>query len=849
MLNNLIITEFKKGRFDSGVVKKVSWEQLAKKLQDAVITNESVAEYHQMPKTKQNEIKHQGGLVAGESSNGNKKATDIINRSIVTLDADKVKESVTDFWDNLTFMYPDVSMVLHTTHSHTKNSARVRVFIPLNRSVQPEEYEAISRKVADNITIDDFDKVSFTVNQMMFYPSVSKDGEFIALEQKGLALDADRILAEYTDWTDRSTWPKHLGDNVEKLSSKKGHPHEIEGLVGAFNRQYDIHKAIETFLPDIYEPTAHDERYTYTHGSTSGGLVVYDDGLFCTSNHSTDPASNEKSLNSFDLVRVHKFGHLDAAAKLNTPIHKLPSSKAFSDWLLEAKPSSKREAESLEEIRTELKKSSLQSALEDFEDILGDETESEMSNLDKVLSEVTCNKNGRIEPTSANLEIIIKGLFGHTFKYDTFAKKDIRVANVPWRRHEQLARDETTQWEDSDTDRMLLEIEKIFNMNIQFSKAVKIVDKAIQDRQFHPVQDFINSKKWDGVERAETLLIDFMGAEDTEYTRLATIHWLTGALARIFNPGVKFDECLTLVGSQGLGKSLFASRLAGKDDWFSDSQESFEAKKGAETLQGKWIIELGELAAMRKSEVEDVKRFLSAQEDTFRPAYARKAVSIKRSCVFIGTTNEVEFLTDGTGNRRFLPIECDAKKRKRHPSELSRAEVQQIWAEIKKRFYVEKKSVYMSDELRALAHDKQGEHLQTDIRAAIVAEYLNKPVPYDFDKWERDKRLAWIKHIKPAPDDFMTWSSGERYEWYSLNQSDNFIPNIDFSDVIELKLPTKISVIEVVSEGLQLDTKAKYTTGEMRAFANIIKQLGWEHGGTKKSMVAYGRQRAFERPN
>lgn len=294
-----------------------------------------------------------------------------------------------------------------------------------------------------------------------------------------------------------------------------------------------------------------------------------------------------------------------------------------------------------------------------------------------------CNKNGKIEPTSSNLETIITGLFCHTFKYDIFAKKDIRVANVPWRRYEQLAHGETTQWEDSDTDRMLLEIEKLFDMNIQFSKAVKIVDKAIQDSQFHSVREFINSKTWDGVERAETLLIDFMGAEDNEYTRLSTIHWLTGAIARIFSPGVKFDECLTLVGSQGLGKSLFASRLAGKEDWFSDSQESFEAKKGAETLQEKWIIELGELAAMRKSEVEDVKRFLSAQEDTFRPAYARKAVSIKRSCTFIGTTKEAEFLTDGTENRRFLPIECDAKKRKRHPSELSKEDVQQVWERLK----------------------------------------------------------------------------------------------------------------------------------------------------------------------
>lgn len=156
----------------------------------------------------------------------------------------------------------------------------------------------------------------------------------------------------------------------------------------------------------------------------------------------------------------------------------------------------------------------------------------------------------------------------------------------------------------------------------------------------------------------------------------------------------------------------------------------------------------------------------------------------------------------------------------------------------------------MSDKLKNLVHDKKGEHLQTDIRSAIVAEYLNKPIPYDFDKWERDKRLIWIKHIKSAPNDFMKWTSQERYEWYSLNQSDNFIPTIDFSDAVELKLPTKISVIEVVSEGLQLDTKAKYTTGQMRAFANIIKQLGWEqNGGTKKSLVPYDRQRAFEQPN
>lgn len=153
------------------------------------------------------------------------------------------------------------------------------------------------------------------------------------------------------------------------------------------------------------------------------------------------------------------------------------------------------------------------------------------------------------------------------------------------------------------------------------------------------------------------ILIDYFGAADSKYTRAVMRKTLAAAVARIYEPGKKFDSVLILNGPQGVGKSTFFSKLAG--DWFSDSLTltDMKDKSGAEKLQGYWILELSELNGMKKADVETVKSFITRQDDKYRASYGVNVESHLRQSIIVGSTNaESGFLRDITGNRRFWPV-------------------------------------------------------------------------------------------------------------------------------------------------------------------------------------------------
>lgn len=166
----------------------------------------------------------------------------------------------------------------------------------------------------------------------------------------------------------------------------------------------------------------------------------------------------------------------------------------------------------------------------------------------------------------------------------------------------------------------------------------------------------------DNVERLERLFIDYLGAEDNAYARYITKKVIVACVGRIFNPGCKFDLMLVLVGPQGCGKSTIIKKLGKK--WFSDTLNSINDKNAYEQIKGQWIVEVAELSALKKADVESIKHFLSKSEDTYRGAYLKWAETHKRQCVLIGTTNTHELLKDATGNRRFLPLDVSPDKAK-----------------------------------------------------------------------------------------------------------------------------------------------------------------------------------------
>ncbi|WP_303873343.1 phage/plasmid primase, P4 family [Tepidanaerobacter acetatoxydans] len=308
--------------------REMLWSELVKKLSATTRTHESCKEYKKLPKVEKDRIKDVGGFVGGTLKGGRRKADCVVWRQIVTLDADFVKG---DLWAGVEVMFGR-GCCMYSTHSHTPSAPRLRLVIPLKRPVSPDEYQAVSRRIAGDLGIDFFDDTTYEAHRLMYWPSTSEDGEFIFKYLDEEWADPDEILARYPDWKDPSYWPESSQTKAErkKLADKQGDPREKPGIVGAFCRTYTIAQVIEKFLSDVYAPGDDPSRYTYIPGSTAGGLVLYDRDNFAYSYHATDPICG-KLCNAFDLVRLHKFGDLDDDAKEGTPVNKLPSYMAMQE--------------------------------------------------------------------------------------------------------------------------------------------------------------------------------------------------------------------------------------------------------------------------------------------------------------------------------------------------------------------------------------------------------------------------------------------------------------------------------------------------------------------------------------
>ncbi len=308
--------------------KTVLWSDLLKVFSDPIRTQETAAEYQKMTPAEKDKVKDGKAVVGGFLKKGKRRSDSVQSRSTVILDADSPRG---DLWEDVKIMCSE-ACAIYSTHSHTPDKPRYRLFIPLLRPVTVEEYQPLARKLAEHFGMDNFDDTTYQVERLFYLPSHSFDGEYIFDYQDGPLVDPDAVLAEYPDWANSSYWPEssHSHGIRVKDAKKLGDPTLKDGIIGAFCRTYDIQSAIEKFLPDVYEPTSKDDRYTYLEGSTSGGLVLYDD-KFAYSHHGTDPVGDRLN-NAFDLVRIHLFSELDEDVKEGTMITKYPSFKAMSEY-------------------------------------------------------------------------------------------------------------------------------------------------------------------------------------------------------------------------------------------------------------------------------------------------------------------------------------------------------------------------------------------------------------------------------------------------------------------------------------------------------------------------------------
>lgn len=690
--------------------------ELVQRLGTPVRSAETYDSYMKLPKAKQDELKDVGGYVGGAFSGTRRKANEMLSRSFITLDLDNIPPGQADDVirrvDGL-----GCFAIIYSTRKHAPWSPRLRVLVILDEDCTADEYEPIARKLAEMIGIEWCDPTTFEASRLMYWPSVSADGEYIFWWCDKPFLSRTGMLALYTDWRDTTSWPVVPGheDAVRKSAEKAPNPTEKKGVVGAFCRVYSITRALEELIPGTYTPTDAEGRYTYSAASTYGGALVYDD-MFLYSHHASDPVCNQL-VNAFDLVRLHKFGNLDDDLKPGTPVIRYPSYRAMCDFAA-AIPEIKRIA------LTELTHAN---------DVFGDPTDAPAD----WKMQLETDKNMKPEATINNAIVILRNdeSVKNKIVTDVFAGVGLALGALPWN-----DRTERRRWLDADDSglRWFMEHKYFIKHNGKIADALAIVG---QENEINRVRDYLESLTWDGVERLDTALIDYLGAEDNVYTRAVLRKTMAAACARAVIGGVKFDTMPILVGPQGIGKSTFLGALG--REWFTDSLTTFEGKDAAELIQGKWIVEVGELSALWNREINAIKQFLSKVNDDYRGAYDRRASEHPRRCVFIGTTNSDEFLRDMTGNRRFWPVDLMQQHPTKSVFKDLEGEVDQLWAEAFLRYRLGER-LYLNVSENVLAVEAQNKHQVDDGSRGQIEAFLEKAIPANWYNLDLVQQRAYL---------------------------------------------------------------------------------------------------------
>ncbi|MDU5649412.1 MAG: virulence-associated E family protein, partial [Haemophilus parainfluenzae] len=428
---------------------------------------------------------------------------------------------------------------------------------------------------------------------------------------------------------------------------------------------------------------------------------------------------------------------------------------------------------------------------------------------------LTFDRQAKLLPTAANFKLImehhphVRGML----IYNDFSSRFEVLRRPPWRPAAGVGAE---HWGEADDAGLTNWLEDTY----QVRKPSVLKDVLAEYRyihHYHPVRDYLRGLEWDGEPRADTVLIDFLGAEDSAYVRTVTRKMLLAAVARVFQPGIKFDYMLVFVGGQGIGKSYFIKRLGGK--WASDSATSMSGKESFEQLQGKWILEFGELAAMRKMEIEQVKFYISKDTDSFRPAYGYRVEDYPRQCVFFGSTNNQYFLKDPTGNRRFWPVEVNEGHTRKLFDDFNQEYIDQVWAEMVHAWDHGERRLYLTEDEEKEAFARQQAHREISDKAGMVEVYLDTPLPEKWNDWSIEQRQT------------------------------------QFDSASDVKVEGKIKrdrvcVAEIWTECFQ-GAQGKMQRRDANEIHEIMMTMpGWERyteGGGKLDFGPYGKQRSYVR--
>ena len=657
-------------------------------------------------------VKDCGGYVAGRLKGTARRKGQVEYRSAVTLDADAASETLPAVVAGL-----GLRALVHSTYSHTRAHPRYRVIFPImGPGLSEEEYPRVARGLIEALGEAQFDPGSTQPERLMFWPATANPDEYEVVECDGETATAQGLLRDFGG----------LGPTPDHMPGSKRDPFGLPGVAGAFNRVYDMARAVETFhLP--YDPVEGEpNRWHYTPAESEGGVIVYPDG-YVFSNHASDPAYG-RALSMFDLVALHVYGGEDRAAGV-------PQSTAPAD-----RPSiqrAMREFAARPEIVTEL-------VAADFADVDGDE-DGARGLPEWVLEFHLHPKTGKPLDDVHNWDLLMR----HDPVLRSLARNNMDLTTVtrrqfPWRAVEAGKDDALTN---ADRAQISAHLQRAYNMPRPAQEQLNgVIDMVAQDHSFHPVVEYLEGLEWDGVSRIETYL---PGAADA-YTRRVARLVAVQAVARALDPGVKVDNCLILTGRQGLGKSWFVETMARGWTCTLGPIEGGGLRDTVMAMTRSWITVADEGFAMKKADAEALKQFVTLTHDVIRLPYAREHVKLPRRQVIWGTTNDAVFLRAQEGNRRFLIVEVAEKL---DFGKYSDEYVNQVWAEAVHIWKTSKaqyglkdnQELFLSSEEEAVAESVRSMATEEDSMTGLIQAYLNTLVPENWADMSPDERISWLR--------------------------------------------------------------------------------------------------------
>ena len=369
-------------------------------------------------------------------------------------------------------------------------------------------------------------------------------------------------------------------------------------------------------------------------------------------------------------------------------------------------------------------------------------------------SQLLLDQHGRVKGNLSNVMLILTGhpRWVGVIAFDAFKQSVVTQTPAPTRETETPVNHAAGEWTDEDSVRTAAWISQTYGNNVE----VKTVDNAVAGIAartiVHPVRDYLQSLTWDAQKRLPSMFSVYFGSEQNDYTSAIGVRFMVSAVARVFEPGCKVDNVVTWEGGQGIGKSSAARILAVRSNWYSDTGVTLGDKDSYQCLRGTWIYELAELASIRSArDVERYKAFFSSPVDKYRPSYGKRTAGFPRQTVFIGTTNELEYLNDRSGNRRFWPIRCG-----RIDLVSLQRDVDLLWAEAVARY--ESREVWHVDsiELAERCKDEQAEREQVDPWVQFGTEWLSEQYPLirngidDYDRVDPGNGITTAEFLRGA---------------------------------------------------------------------------------------------------